>query len=314
MKQRFLPHGAFRALFSGVLITGLLAGCLSSKPRIKPVPAPPPVTLKSTAPAIVTPPPAPAPVARPTPPAPPARAPARAEPDHFPVVNVPGKMHVAATPKPAAKPAPAAAVAPVIPAPDRPTTPSGKPGSGSDPAPVAGPTAPVVSPDATPSNTYRLRPGDQVVISIKGAQNQSVEDVVDEAGMITLIYLGEFKVDGLTASEVERKVRDAYINGGIFKELYVTAFIPARRYTMSGDVKSPGPFPINGRMTLLQAIPTAGGFTEFANKKEILITRKGVTTKANYLDIQRNPAKDIEIEPDDVVFVPRDSFGLFNSP
>lgn len=218
-----------------------------------------------------------------------------------------------AAPKPAPKPAPVASAAPVVPAPDRPTRPDAKPGSGADPAPVAASTAPV-SPDATSSNTYRLRPGDQVVISIKGAQNQNIEDVVDEAGMITLIYLGEFKVDGLTASEVERKVRDAYIKGEIFKEIYVTAFIPTRRYTIGGDVKSPGPFPINGRITLLQAIPTAGGFTEFANKKEILITRKGVTTKANYIDIQRNPEKDIEIEPDDMVFVPRDSFGLFNSP
>lgn len=308
MKQRFLSHGAFRALLSGALITGLLSGCLSSKPRIKPVPAPPPVTIKPAAPPAVTPPTAPA-----AKPAPAPRALARPEQDHFPAVNVPGKVHVVAAPKPAPRPAPVVASVPVVPAPDRPTSPVAKPGPGGDPAPVAAPTAPV-SPDATSSNTYRLRPGDQVVISLKGAQNQSIEDVVDETGMITLIYLGEFKVDGLTASDVERKVRDAYVNGGIFKEIYVTAFIPTRRYTIGGDVKSPGPFPINGRMTLLQAIPTAGGFTEFANKKEILITRKGVTTKANYLDIQRNPAKDIEIEPDDVVFVPRDSFGLFNSP
>lgn len=307
MKPRFLSHAAFRVLLSGALITGLLSGCLSSKPRIKPVPPPPPVTLKPATPATATPPPAAAPVARP---APTARALARPEQDHFPAVNIPGKVHVVTAPKPAPKPVPIASAAPVVPAPDRPTNPAARPASGAESSPVA----PAVSPDATSSNTYRLRPGDQVVISIKGAQNQNIEDVVDEAGMITLIYLGEFKVDGLTASEVERKVRDAYINGGIFKELYVTAFIPTRRYTMSGDVKSPGPFPINGRMTLLQAIPTAGGFTEFANKKEILITRKGVTTKANYLEIQRNPAKDIEIEPDDVVFVPRDVFGLFNSP
>lgn len=310
MKKSLLPHTAFRALLAGALITGLLSGCLSSKPRIKPVPAPPPVTIKAPVAPVVTPPPPPAPVAKP---APTARVPARPEPEHFPAVNIPGKIHVVAAPAPVPKPAPVIAPAPVVPAPDRPSTPVAKPGTGADPAPVAGVTA-SVSPDATSSNTYRLRPGDQVVISLKGAQNQSIEDVVDETGMITLIYLGEFKVDGLTASEVERKVRDAYINGGIFKEIYVTAFIPTRRYTIGGDVKSPGPFPINGRITLLQAIPTAGGFTEFANKKEILILRKGVTTKANYVDIQRNPEKDIEIEPDDMITVPRDSFGLFNSP
>ncbi len=307
MKLRFLPPVALRALLTGTLLTGLLGGCLSAKPRIKPVPPPPPVTIKAPAPAVVTP-PAVAPVAKPLPAPRPA---ARVEQEAFPAVNIPGKAHVveAPKPKPAPKPAPInVAVAPVVPAPDRPTTTPPNTGAVGTNAPAP------ISSDATSSTVYRLRPGDQVVISLKGAQNQSIEDVVDESGMITLIYLGEFKVDGLTASEVERKVRDAYINGGIFKELYVTAFIPTRRYTIGGDVKSPGPFPINGRITLLQAIPTAGGFTEFANKKEILITRKGVTIKANYIDIQRNPEKDIEIEPDDMVFVPRDSFGLFNSP
>lgn len=307
MKPRFSLPVAFRALLSGVLAVGLLSGCLSSKPRIKPVPAPPPVTIKPVVPAAVTPPPAPAPAAKPAP------VPPRVEQDNFPVVNIPGKIHVVEQPKPAPKPAPkpvpAITAAPVVPAPDRPAA---KPANGGDPAPVvAAPTAPVSS-DATSSNVYRLRPGDQVVIALKGAQNQTIEDMVDEKGMITLIYLGEFKVDGLTASDVERKVRDAYINGGIFKEIYVTAFIPTRRYTVGGEVKTPGPAPINGRMTLLQAIPTAGGFTDFADKKNIVITRtrKGTQITANYIDIQRNPEKDIEIEPDDVITVPRNTFGF----
>ncbi|MFO1531273.1 MAG: hypothetical protein U1F77_16440 [Kiritimatiellia bacterium] len=58
------------------------------------------------------------------------------------------------------------------------------------------------------------------------------------------------KIDGLTASEVEKKVRDAYIDGGIFKQIYVTAFIPTRHYTIGGEVKNPGAAPINGRITL----------------------------------------------------------------
>ncbi len=306
MKQRFFLPVAFRVLTSGVLAVGLMTGCLSSKPRIKPVPAPPPVTIKTPPPAALTLPPAP--VAKP---APVPRPAVRVVEEHFPAVNIPGKAHVVAAPKPAPKPAPVVAASPVVPAPDRPTAPTSRPGVGSDPAPVAAPTAPVSS-DATSSNVYRLRPGDQVVISLKGAQNQTIEDVVDETGMITLIYLGEFKVDGLTASDVERKVRDAYINGGIFKEIYVTAFIPTRRYTVGGEVKAPGPAPINGRMTLLQVIPTSGGFTEFADKKNIVITRtrKGTQITANYIDIQRYPEKDIEIEPDDVITVPRNTFGF----
>ena len=302
MKPRFFSHVAFRAILSGAMALTLLSGCLSSKPRIKPVPAPPPVTIKPVAPAVVTPPPAPAPVAKPAPTV-------RAEPDHFPAVSIPGKVHVVEAPKPAPKPVPVATTtAPVVPAPDRPTV---KTSTGGDPAPVAAPTASISS-DHTSSNVYRLRPGDQVVISLKGAQNQNIEDMVDEKGMITLIYLGEFKVDGLTASDVERKVRDAYIQGGIFKEIYVTAFIPTRRYTVSGEVKVQGPAPINGRVTLLQAIPAAGGFSDFADKKNIQITRtsKGTQITVDYTEIQRNPEKDIEIEPDDVITVPRKYFGL----
>ena len=296
MMKRMLSTTACRALVSGVLAAGLFTGCLSAKPQIKTVPTPPPVTLKSPPAPLV-----PAPAA-PVKPAPVVAAPvtARAQADRFPAVNIPGKVHVPAAPKPLPKPAIQAPGVPPAPAVGAEARPDAAPGNGSaSTAAVAGGT--------TSSSIYRLRTGDQVVIALKGAYNASIEDVVDESGMINLIFLGDMKIDGLTASEVEKKVRDAYIDGGIFKQIYVTAFIPTRHYTIGGEVKNPGSAPINGRITLLQAIPAAGGFTEFPDKKRLKITRKGKQITVNYLDVQSNPEKDIEIEPDDLITVPRDT-------
>ena len=42
-------------------------------------------------------------------------------------------------------------------------------------------------------------------------------------------------------------------------------------------------------MTLMEVITTAGGFSPYANKKKITITRNGQTKRYNYVKIERNP-------------------------
>ena len=58
---------------------------------------------------------------------------------------------------------------------------------------------------------------------------------------------------------------------------------------VTGEVNKPGPVPlINGRISVLQALAVAGGFTDFANKKDIRVLRKGATgmqtLRFNYKD------------------------------
>ncbi|MFO1531272.1 MAG: hypothetical protein U1F77_16435 [Kiritimatiellia bacterium] len=179
MMKRMLSTTACRALVSGVLAANLFTGCLSAKPRIKTVPTPPPVTLKSS-PAPLAPAPAPA---APVKPAPVVAAPgvARVQADRFPAVNIPGKVHVPVAPKPQPKPAATTSAAPSVPSVATESRPDAAPGNGSS-------STAAVTGGTTSSSIYRLRTGDQVVIALKGAYNASIEDVVDESGMINLIF------------------------------------------------------------------------------------------------------------------------------
>ena len=69
-----------------------------------------------------------------------------------------------------------------------------------------------------------IRTDDTMLITITpGAlQASSFEDIVDSNGMVTLPLVGEFLIGGLTTSEAEKKIRDAYVNGGLYKNVTVT--------------------------------------------------------------------------------------------
>jgi len=82
-----------------------------------------------------------------------------------------------------------------------------------------------------------------------------------------------------------------------------------------GQVKNPGAIQVlrSSVPTLVRAIAQAGGFTERAAKGNVVIRRKDAQgnereIKINVKDIQKNKAKDIQLQPDDIVFVPETIF------
>jgi len=59
-----------------------------------------------------------------------------------------------------------------------------------------------------------------------------------------------------------------------------------------------------GRMTVLRAIDTAGGFTDFAQRKKIEVRRaSGQKLTVNWYDAVKNPSKDPEVFPNDQIIV-----------
>ncbi len=82
-----------------------------------------------------------------------------------------------------------------------------------------------------------------------------------------------------------------------------------------GQVKNPGAIQVlrSNIPTLVRAIAQAGGFTERAAKGSVVIRRKDAKgnekeIKVNVKDIQKNKAKDIQLQPDDIVYVPETIF------
>lgn len=157
---------------------------------------------------------------------------------------------------------------------------------------------------------YQLRSMDPLQVSLLGIpEEKQFDTVIDEKGNITLPYINDpVMARGLTTSELERKIQQLYTEGEIYRNITVNVLTSAKSYYMEGEVDRPQEYPLNRRITLLQAIAAAGGYNDFANPKNITITRNGQIIKANAKDIEKHPELDIPIEAGDRIKINRSVF------
>lgn len=174
-------------------------------------------------------------------------------------------------------------------------TPSAEPVTSADPAPAA----------STGGASYRLRPGDTIVIHLRTVQLEQFEMIVDENGDVKLPFIGTVRAAGMTGSELENQIQSDYISKKIYRYLTVHVLVPTRSYFVTGEVRMPGRMPLVGSVSVLQAIATAGGYTDFADSANVQLIRGGKTIKINAKDIARNRQKDVEIESGDVIKIER---------
>jgi len=151
---------------------------------------------------------------------------------------------------------------------------------------------------------YKLKAMDPLYIRFSGIQEQQILDlVIDEKGEISLLHIDEpVMAAGLTTSELEDKIERLYVDGGIYKNVSVNVAMTAKAYYVQGEVNSPGKFQLMSGTTLVQAIAEARGLTPFASKKAT-ITRQGKIYTFNLKELENDPAKDVKIEPFDVIKV-----------
>jgi polysaccharide export outer membrane protein len=84
----------------------------------------------------------------------------------------------------------------------------------------------------------------------------------------------------------------------------------SQRFYILGEVVNTGEYAIVKNLTVLQAFALAGGFTEWASKKEIILLRKindeTKTIRVNYKEIAdgENLKQNVPIIADDTIIVP----------
>ena len=161
---------------------------------------------------------------------------------------------------------------------------------------------------------YRIGPKDLLDISVFGLDELTKTVRVSEDGKISLPLVGEVEVEGITKTELEKKL------GQLLEEKYlqnpqVTVFISeyqSKRVSVLGAVSNPGPYELLGRQTLLQIISQAGGITNESGK-EIIVIREvedGVSTSLKIsiedLFLKGDARLNIPLQPDDIVNIPID--------
>jgi polysaccharide export outer membrane protein len=128
---------------------------------------------------------------------------------------------------------------------------------------------------------------------------------IPDDGMITLPYNVRVQAAGRSTSQLESEIR-ANCVPDLFQSLTAIATPEARFFYVGGEVKVPGKQPYIGNVTVLRAIETAGGFTDFARKSNIEVRREdGKVEHVNWKKARRKPKLDVQIFPNDHVIVPR---------
>jgi polysaccharide biosynthesis/export protein len=176
-------------------------------------------------------------------------------------------------------------------------------------APGAPPSSTTAS-DAPASTAadYRLFPGDKLRVEVYKDSQLSQSLQVRPDGKITLPLLGDVLAAGQTPTQLRDTIATSlkeYITNPVVTVIVVES-TPQSVYVM-GEVKSSGPIPMKGPLSIMQAIAMAGGFSEFANKKDIRIQRQtstGVKTLTyNYKEALESNKAPLLLQAGDVVVV-----------
>ena len=136
---------------------------------------------------------------------------------------------------------------------------------------------------------YRLGPGDQVRLVVFDQPQLSDVYNVDASGSISVPLVGSVKVGHRTTQQVERIIVDNLRSRDILKEPRLSMEVVAYRpFYILGEVENPGQYPFVAGMVVEKAVAAAGGYTIYASKKRMRITREErdgpVTFRASMLE------------------------------
>jgi polysaccharide export outer membrane protein len=164
---------------------------------------------------------------------------------------------------------------------------------------------------------YRIGPRDILTLTIYagGEKQQEVDLTVSAQGMINVPFIGATMADGLTPSELEKRIieplaRDYFVNPKVnicVKEYH------SLHYYISGAVKTPGLYETTTEASLLELIAKAGGVQPSRGNVAYIMRNPSEevseTSEPMKVDLQRlldkgdmgaNPT----LKPGDVVYIP----------
>jgi protein involved in polysaccharide export with SLBB domain len=173
------------------------------------------------------------------------------------------------------------------------------------------PQAPVpIPPVAVNPNAMlnsRLASGELVKVTFSDIPNPPppVEIRIPEDGRITLPYNMTVYAIGKTVSQLQEEIRSMYVPK-LFVLLTVNIKTEDRVYYVGGEVRQPARQPYIGDITVLRAIDSVGGFTDFANRKKIELRRaNGEVHIIRWDKARTNPKLDLKVYPNDQITVHR---------
>ena len=161
------------------------------------------------------------------------------------------------------------------------------------------------------SDRYVIGPEDVLYIHTWKEESLSRQIPVRMDGKISLPLIDEVQAAGLTPLQLKQALIEKFkrfMDNPSVSVIVMEA--NSFKVYVSGQVKTPGVYKIRGETSLLQIIPMAGGFTDWANQKKIVIIRKEIGKEkritVNYKKIVdgKEPASNSILKSGDTIIVP----------
>jgi len=157
---------------------------------------------------------------------------------------------------------------------------------------------------------YTIAPHDRVMIAVYNHPELSTASgkgmLVDSNGDINLPLINRVHIAGLSQTQASNKLQRLYSK--YLKHSNVNLEVLNKRAYIIGEVRRPGAISlINESAPLLQILAQAGGFTDYANKSQVVLIRKngyGSHMKIlNLTGVNSLSAATNIVQPNDIIYV-----------
>lgn len=166
---------------------------------------------------------------------------------------------------------------------------------------------------ATPAN-YRLGAGDEVIIDIWGASQNTIQETISPDGAILVEGLGPVYLTGMTVKEANsylqnelKKIYSGIDSGSAASGIKLTlGQIRTIQVNVMGEVENPGTYTLSSFSTVFHALYQAGGMNEIGTMRAVKVYRNNqmLATLDIYDYILNGSMKqDVRLMDDDVIVV-----------
>jgi polysaccharide biosynthesis/export protein len=171
-----------------------------------------------------------------------------------------------------------------------------------------GASAPVPSEAYASKPSGNLAPGDEINVSFSGAPELNTKQKIQPNGKVSLPTIGDVSAAGKTINSLQSTLTSLYQPHLQDPTVVVSLEAASAGVYVSGEVLRPGKIPLDRPMTALEAVMEAGGFTKFANPKQVIVVRKSGGKQQRYVlnmneALYGSDSSPFYVRPFDVLYV-----------
>lgn len=145
--------------------------------------------------------------------------------------------------------------------------------------------------------TSNLAAGDEINVSFSGAPELNLKQKIQPNGMVSLPTIGDVSAAGRSITGFQSQLTSLYQPHLQDPTVIVSMGTAASGVYVSGEVLKPGKYPLDRPMTALEAVMEAGGFTKFANPKQVMVIRNQGGKSKRYVLNMSNTLAGVESSP-----------------